>query len=79
MRYIKSTVTIKNNNMEKFWLIYFVLGILTLALGSYRAYYGKQSLDIGPLDSMSWFLLWWIYLPIFCVRYVKYKIKGKSI
>lgn len=65
--------------MEKLALVYFIFGALTFGIGSYRAYLGKQSLDSGPLDSISWFILWWIYLPVFCVRYIKYKFRGRSI
>jgi hypothetical protein len=55
------------------------MGVITLIIGSYRSYSGKQTLDSNPLDSVVWFLAWFIYLPVFCVRYVKYKIRGKSI
>lgn len=55
------------------------MGFVTLSIGSYRAYAGKQSLESDPLDSLGWFFVWFIYLPIFCVRYVKYKVRGKSI
>jgi len=65
--------------MENFVLIYFAIGIITFAIGSYRTYLRKQSVEPDPLDSISWFLIWFIYLPVFCVRFVKYKLKGKSI
>jgi hypothetical protein len=65
--------------MENFALFYLTMGFITLIIGSYRAYKGKQSTEPDALDSVSWFLVWFLYLPIFCVRYIKYKLRGKSI
>lgn len=65
--------------MKNFALIYLLLGFITLSIGSYRAYRGKQSVESDSLDSIGWFFMWFVYLPIFCVRYVKYKLRGKSI
>lgn len=65
--------------MENFALVYLFMGFITLMIGSYRTYLGKQSVEPDPLDSVSWFFVWFIYLPVFCVRYVKYKLRGKSI
>lgn len=64
---------------SKFYIVYYAMALVTVTIGSYRAYQGKQSIPPGPLDSVGWFLLWWIFLPIFIVKYVKAKIKGKSI
>lgn len=65
--------------MEKVALVYFVLGFVTLSIGTYRQVNQKQNLESGPLDSLAWFFVWFIYLPTFLFLYVKNKIKGKSI
>lgn len=59
--------------------LYIVFGLITVTIGSFRALTDKQSTDSGPLDSLSWFFAWFIYLPIFIVRFIKYKIKGKNL
>ncbi len=65
------------SNETRFFIVYYLIGIITVAIGSYRAAMEKQSVPPGPLDSIGWYLLWWIFLPIFIVKYVKAKIKGK--
>lgn len=62
-----------------FFILYYFLGIVTVCIGAYRSAYNKQSIPAEALDTIAWFLLWWIYLPIFLIRYIKYKIKGRSI
>jgi len=58
---------------------YFILGLLTCGIGVYRGITGKQSAEPDELSVLSWFLFWWVYLPIFLIRYIKYKVNGKSL
>jgi hypothetical protein len=58
---------------------FFVLGLLTTGIGIYRSMSGKSSAEPDELSVLSWFLAWWIYLPIFTVRYIKHKINGKTL
>ena len=58
---------------------YCILGAITTVIGSYRAATNKTSIPADPLDSVSWFIMWFMYLPLFSIRYVKYKFKGKKI
>ena len=54
-------------------------GTLTSVIGIYRGLRNKQSSEPDELTSFSWFLLWFIWLPVFIVRWVKYRLKGKKI
>lgn len=67
------------SNGSIFFIVYYIMALITVTIGSYRAYMGKTSIPPGALDSLGWFLLWWIFLPIFIVRYIKAKIKGESL
>lgn len=62
------------------WIWFYLIGgFITITIGSYRALNNKQSTESTALDSLSWFFVWFIYLPIFIVRYVKYKFRGKKL
>lgn len=67
-------------NTRELAMWYFIGGTLTSLIGIYRGLVkNKQSFEPDGLTSLSWFLLWWIWLPIFVVRFIKYKIKGKTL
>lgn len=63
----------------KLMMWYCILGAITYAIGSYRALTDKTSTPPDWLSSLSWFIVWWMYLPTFIIRYIKYKIKGKNL
>lgn len=65
--------------MEKATLVYVILGFVTLSIGTYRQINQKHNVESGPLDSLAWFFVWFVYLPTFLFLYVKNKVKGKSI
>lgn len=65
--------------MVLFAMWYFILGLITTGIGIYRNLTGKQVTEPDELSVLSWFLCWWVYLPIFTVRYIKYKINGKKL
>lgn len=60
-------------------LIYFIGGLFTAFIGAFRAAKNKQTLPPSELDALSWFIMWWMYLPIFSFRWIKYKLRGKSL
>lgn len=64
----------------KNWILFYIMmGCITVVIGSFRALTSRQSTESTPLDSLSWFFVWFIYLPVFVVRYVKYKWRGKNL
>jgi len=65
--------------IEKIMMWYFLLGLFTTVIGIYRGIKGKQSSEPDDLTVFSWFLFWWIYLPIYLIRKIKYLIKGKNL
>lgn len=65
--------------MTLFAMWYFILGLLTTGIGVYRNLTGRQVAEPDELSVLSWFLCWWVYLPLFVVRYIKYKINGKKL
>ena len=65
---------------REFAMWYFIGGLLTSIIGVYRGFIkGKQSSEPDELTSFSWFLIWFIWLPVFIFRWIKSKIKGKTI
>lgn len=69
---------INNINWNQVAQWYFILGICTCLIGGFRAWKGKTE-DPADMDVWGWFLMWPVYLPIFSFRYIKAKLKGKSI
>lgn len=66
--------------MREIAMWYCICGTITSLIGIYRGLIkNKQSSPPDELTSMSWFLLWFIWLPVFIVRWVKYRLKGKKI
>ena len=59
--------------MNKFAMIYFFFGILTCIIGGYRAI--KYNYETDELTSLSWFYVWWIFLPILLVKLTIRRIK----
>lgn len=55
---------------------YFILGILTIVIGIYRGITNRQSTEPDELTVFSWFILWWIWLPIFLIKYLKKHLKN---
>ena len=67
-------------NTRELAMWYFIGGTLTSLIGIYRGLIkNKQSFEPDDLTSLSWFLLWFIWLPILTFRYIKYRLKGKRI
>ena len=63
-------------NIRELAMWYFIGGTVTSLIGIYRGMFkNKQSIEPDELTSLSWFLLWFIWLPTFLVGYIKQKIK----
>jgi len=60
---------------REFMTWYFLLGLMTMIIGVYRNLKNKQTTEPDELTVLSWFLLWWIWLPllIFRVIYLRFK------
>lgn len=56
------------NSQIAMW--YAILGLITCVIGIYRSLKNKQSLPPDELTSLSWFMCWWIWLPVFVVKLV---------
>lgn len=62
--------------IAKVWAI----GWLTTSIiSSFRVVRGKQANPSPYMDVLGYTLNWPIILPIFLVRWTKYKLKGKSL
>ena len=57
--------------MREIIMWYFIFGLVTSVIGVYRGVKGKQSAEPDELTSLSWFVVWWVWLPIFIVKFVK--------
>lgn len=64
---------------KQFAMWYLLLGIITVIIGTFRGVTNRQSTHSGPLDGIAWMFAWFIYLPIFVVRFIKYKLRGKKL
>ena len=60
---------------REFMTWYFLLCLMTMIIGVYRNLKNKQTSEPDELTVLSWFLLWWIWLPllIFRVIYLRFK------
>jgi hypothetical protein len=67
-------ITIKN-----FPEIYITGFLISSLIFIFRAIKGKPAQEPGWLDVFMWLFAWWFLLPIFIVRWIKYKIKGENI
>ena len=61
--------------MRNFAEWYFIMGLITCVIGGYRSW--KYNIEQDELAGLSWFLVWWVYLPLFFVRTICLKIKSK--
>lgn len=57
-----------------FWLWYFVAGLLTCVIAMYRNSRNKYLAPPNEMMMISYFLLPWIWLPVFVTRWLYYKI-----
>ncbi len=64
---------------EKIAMWWVITGIITTMIGTYRAHKRRPGVEPNELDAILWMLLPWFFLPIFIVRWIKYKIKGKTL
>jgi hypothetical protein len=60
---------------REFMTWYFLLGLMTMIIGVYRNLKNKQTSEPDELTVFTWFLFWWIWLPllIFRVIYLRFK------
>jgi hypothetical protein len=60
---------------REFMTWYFLLGLMTMIIGVYRNLKNKQTSEPDELTVLTWFLFWWIWLPllIFRVIYLRFK------
>ena len=59
---------------------YFIMGLLTSVIGIFRSIRGKQGTPTDELLALSWFIVWWIWLPIFIFRWpYNYFFKKRKI
>lgn len=65
--------------MKKFILIYTIGFLVSTCIFLFRALRNKPSTPPDFLDIFFWLFAWWFILPIFVVRWIKYKLKGESI
>jgi hypothetical protein len=67
--------------MKEFAILYCIGGLLTCSIGICRSFMkNKQPIEPDELTLMSWFLLWWMWLPYLIIRWLYFFIfKGKSI
>ena len=56
---------------------YFLGGLFTCLMGLVRGTYGKNDPDGDFGIALTWFMLWWIYLPTITIRYLVRSIKRK--
>lgn len=64
---------------ENFIIAYIIGWLVTSLISSVRAVRRKQGSNHTELDVLGYMFNWWIILPIFIVRWVKYKIRGQDI
>lgn len=59
--------------MNNFAQWYFIMGLITAIIGGYRSW--RYDIEQDELTGLSWFLVWWVYLPYFIIRtgYLKMK------
>jgi Na+/H+ antiporter NhaC len=64
---------------KEFMAWYFFLGLTTMLIGVYRNLKNKQSSEPDELTVLTWFLLWWIWLPFLIFRVIYLKVKNKNV
>jgi Na+/H+ antiporter NhaC len=64
---------------KEFMAWYFFLGLTTMLIGVYRNLKNKQSSEPDELAVLTWFLLWWIWLPLLIFRVVYLIVKNKNV
>lgn len=64
---------------ELFAMIWAMGWLVTSIISSYRVVRGKQATPTPYMDVLGYMFLWPIILPIFLVRWAKYKLRGESI
>jgi len=64
------------NSQIAMW--YTIMGLLTCIIAITRSLRNKQSLPPDELTSLSWFILWWIWLPLLLWRLIQTKIFKKD-
>lgn len=55
------------------WFFYCIFGLFTITLGIIRNFQNKNETD--ELNTLAWFLIWFVYLPTFIVSSIVKKIK----
>lgn len=64
---------------ERFILIYILGWLATSLISSVRAVRKKQGSNHTELDVLGYMFNWWMILPIFLIRWTKYKMRGEDI
>ena len=64
--------------IDKLVMWYFFIGIITCIIGIYRYTKGKQGTEPDELIVLSWFLVWWVWLPYLVINEL-YKLIYKLI
>lgn len=65
--------------VELFAKVWALGWFITSFISSFRVVRGKQGSPNPYMDVLGYTLNWPIILPIFIVRWTKYKLRGKSI
>jgi hypothetical protein len=60
---------------REFMTWYFLLGLMTMIIGVYRNLKNKQTSDPDELTVFSWFILWWVWLPLLIFRVIYLRLK----
>jgi len=60
---------------KEFMTWYFLLGLMTMIIGVYRNLKNKQTSEPDELTVLTWFLFWWIWLPLLIFRVIYLRIK----
>lgn len=61
--------------MNNFAMWYFLIGFVTVLIGGFRNWRGKQAVDPDELTVLSWFLCPFIYLTFLAYKYICIWIK----
>ena len=59
---------------KEFMTWYFLLGLMTMIIGVYRNLKNKQTSEPDELTVLTWFLFWWIWLPLLIFRVIYLRV-----
>ena len=78
--HLHNLLTLKLFMSERTFVFIWALGwLVTCAVSTFRAVRGRQAAPTPYQDVVTYVFAWWLFLPIFAVRWVKYRLRGQSI